>query len=87
MILFSTVRKSLALGACVAAAVWAAAGCSQKPPPSPNPANDPANMGSPQKRLEELKANNMMNPRLKARKMRILEDEINGTHTAAPGQH
>ncbi len=70
------------------AAALAAAGCSQGPPTAnPHPALDPGGMGSPQKRLEELKANTMMDPRLKARKMRIIEDEINGTHTAAPGRH
>lgn len=61
------------------------AGCSKSLPVSQTPSNDPAGLGTPQQRLEALKANTMMDPRLKARKMRILEGEINGTN-AAPGK-
>jgi len=62
------------------------AGCSQSLPTSTNAPNDPAGMGTPQERMEKLKANTMMDPRLKARKMRILQDQIDGTHTA-PGKN
>jgi hypothetical protein len=78
-------RFSLLLAVSGLAMALLSAGC-QSAPPKGNPANDPAGLGSPQERLEKLKANTAMDPRLKARKMRIIQDEINGTSTP-PGPH
>ena len=86
MIISINYYRLLALGAFGLALALSVTGCSQSIPANPNPPNDPAGLGTPQQRLEALKSNNVMDPRLKARKMKILQDEVNGTNTA-PGQH
>jgi hypothetical protein len=62
-------------------------GCSQQPQGAPISASDPGGLGSPQERLKMLDANTTMDPRLKAKKRAIIEDEINGTHTAFGHPH
>ena len=76
---------SLNTGVLAVLAGFTIAGC-HSDLPTGNPANDPAGLGTPQQRLEALKANTIMDPRLKARKMQIIQDEINGTNTR-PGTH
>jgi len=62
------------------------AGCTQQgPPPAPHAANDPAGLGTPQERLKALEANTTMPAQLKARKMKLLQDEISGT-VSSPGR-
>jgi len=79
-------RNSLVMLAFGMSTLLTLAGCSQAPPVNPNAANDPAGLGTPQERLKLLQANTQMPEQLKARKMKILQDEINGNPTT-PGKH
>lgn len=78
------VKLALPTFALIAALV--ATGCGNATPPKSVLDSDPSGRGmTPQERLEALKSNTLMPPNVKERKMRILQDEINGTHTAGPG--
>lgn len=68
--------------------VFTLTGCGDATPPKSTLDADPSGRSlTPQQRLEALKSNTMMPPQVKERKMRILQDEINGTDTAGPGKH
>ncbi len=86
MIKHFRLSKSALAGALGLSLALSLSGCVQSPPANPNPPNDPAGLGTPQERLKALESNTTMPERLKARKMKILQDEISGS-SSAPGAH
>lgn len=76
---WKTVQRSVAVYLVAIAAV----GCTQGPPTvNPTPPSDPAGLGTPQERLKILESNTTMSPELKARRMKLLQDQINNSHSA-----
>ncbi len=77
----------MAIGLIGLASCITISGCARTPNGPPISATDPGGLGTPQQRLKMLDANNIMDPRLKEKKRKIIMDEINGTHTAFGHPH